>query len=73
MKDFKQLKVWEKAHQLALAIYKATAQFPKEELYGLTSQIAGQVCPFQQTLPKAVDETQMPSLPASCKSQWISQ
>jgi len=39
MKDFKQLKVWEKAHQLALAIYKATAQFPKEELYGLTSQI----------------------------------
>lgn len=39
MKDFRQLKVWEKAHQLALAIYKATASFPKEELYGLTSQI----------------------------------
>ena len=35
MKDFRQLKVWEKSHQLALAIYKAT----KEELYGLTSQI----------------------------------
>ena len=39
MKDFRQLKVWGKAHQLALAIYKATANFPKEELYGLTSQI----------------------------------
>ena len=39
MKDFRQLKVWEKAHQLALAIYKATKGFPKEELYGLTSQI----------------------------------
>lgn len=39
MKDFRQLKVWEKAHQLALAIYKATVNFPKEELYGLTSQI----------------------------------
>ena len=39
MKDFRQLKVWEKAHQLALAIYKATKEFPKEELYGLTSQI----------------------------------
>jgi four helix bundle protein len=39
MKDFRQLKVWEKLHQLALAIYKATKEFPKEELYGLTSQI----------------------------------
>src|SRR5574337_550909 len=39
MKDFRQLKVWEKSHQLALAIYKVAAQFPKEELYGLTSQI----------------------------------
>jgi len=39
MKDFRQLKVWEKSHQLALAIYKATKGFPKEELYGLTSQI----------------------------------
>jgi four helix bundle protein len=39
MKDFRQLKVWEKSHQLALAIYKTTKDFPKEELYGLTSQI----------------------------------
>ncbi len=39
MKDFRQLKVWKKAHQLALAVYKATKGFPKEELYGLTSQI----------------------------------
>lgn len=39
MKDFRQLKVWEKSHQLALAVYKTTKGFPKEELYGLTSQI----------------------------------
>ena len=39
MKDFRQLKVWEKSHQAALEIYKATKGFPKEELYGLTSQI----------------------------------
>ena len=39
MKDFRQLKVWEKSHQLALAIYKVTKKFPKEEVYGLTSQI----------------------------------
>lgn len=39
MKDFRKLKVWEKSHQLALAVYQATASFPKTEVYGLTSQI----------------------------------
>jgi four helix bundle protein len=39
MKDFKELKVWEKAHQLTLEVYKATQTFPRDELYGLTSQI----------------------------------
>ncbi|AOY80250.1 MULTISPECIES: four helix bundle protein [Moorena] len=39
MRDFKKLKVWEKAHHLTLSVYKATQVFPKEELYGLTSQI----------------------------------
>ena len=39
MRDFKELKVWEKAHHLTLAVYKATSTFPREELYGLTSQI----------------------------------
>jgi len=39
MKDFRTLKVWEKAHALTLAIYKATEQFPKHELYSLTNQI----------------------------------
>lgn len=39
MRDFRELKVWQKAHQLTLAVYKATRNFPREELYGLTSQI----------------------------------
>ncbi len=39
MRDFRELKVWEKAHELVLAVYRATGAFPKEELYGLTSQI----------------------------------
>jgi four helix bundle protein len=39
MKEFRRLMVWEKAHALALAIYRATAVFPKEETYGLTSQM----------------------------------
>jgi len=39
MKDFRQLKVCEKSHLLALAVYHATESFPREETYGLTSQI----------------------------------
>ena len=39
MKDFHELKVWQKAHQLTLAVYQITASFPREELYGLTSQL----------------------------------
>ena len=39
MKDYRNLKVWEKAHQTTLTIYRITAAFPKDELYGLTSQI----------------------------------
>jgi len=39
MKDFRKLIVWEKAHLLILKIYKLTVQYPREELYGLTSQI----------------------------------
>ncbi len=39
MRDFRELKVWERSHRLTLTVYGATATFPREELYGLTSQI----------------------------------
>ena len=39
VKDFHELKVWQKAHQLTLAVYQVTAGFPREERYGLTSQL----------------------------------
>lgn len=39
MKDFKDFKVWVKAHEVALAIYQSTRGFPREEVYGLTSQM----------------------------------
>jgi four helix bundle protein len=38
-KSFKELIVWQKAHQMVLDVYVATKSFPKEEMYGLTSQI----------------------------------
>ncbi len=39
MRDFRELKVWEKSHHLTLEVYRATRGFPGEELYGLTSQM----------------------------------
>lgn len=39
MQNFKELKVWEKAHQLTLDVYGLSSTFPKEELYGLTNQL----------------------------------
>ena len=39
MRDFRELKVWEKAHLFTLDIYKASLGFPDDERYGLTSQL----------------------------------
>lgn len=39
MKDFKELKVWSKAHELTVSIYGLTRSFPRDEIYGLTSQV----------------------------------
>ena len=39
MQDFRNLKVWGKAHALTLDVYKATKSFPRDEMYGLTSQL----------------------------------
>lgn len=39
MRDFKELKVWQKAHQLVLAVYRDTTAFPAEERFGLTAHL----------------------------------
>ena len=39
MRNYKDLRVWEEAHRLTLTVYKTTQAFPKEERFGLTSQI----------------------------------
>jgi four helix bundle protein len=39
MRDFKKYDVWQLSHSLTLEVYKLTATFPKEELFGVTSQI----------------------------------
>jgi four helix bundle protein len=37
--DFKKLKAWQKSHQLTLAVYRSTTNFPDRERFGLTGQL----------------------------------
>jgi four helix bundle protein len=39
VRDFKDLTFWQKAHQLTLSTYRVTADFPRSELFGITSQM----------------------------------
>lgn len=39
MRNFRDIQVWHKAHDLTLKVYKVTKSFPREETYGLTSQM----------------------------------
>jgi four helix bundle protein len=39
LKDFRKLEIWQKSYQLTLEIYKVTKTFPKDEMFGLTSQM----------------------------------
>ncbi|MFZ0137850.1 MAG: four helix bundle protein [Candidatus Sulfotelmatobacter sp.] len=39
MQNFRNLEVWERAHVLTLDVYQASKSFPREEMYGLTSQM----------------------------------
>ena len=48
MNYFKELKVWQKAIELVTNTYLKTQKFPKEEIYGLTSQKEDVRCPYHQ-------------------------
>ncbi|SFQ09625.1 four helix bundle protein [Parafilimonas terrae] len=39
MRDFQELNIWQRSHQLTLTVYTITASFPQQEIYTLTSQM----------------------------------
>ena len=39
MKEYRDLKIWVRSHRLTFELYRATRTFPKEEMFGVTSQI----------------------------------
>lgn len=50
VKNFFNLKVWQDAHRLTLHVYKATRDFPKEEMYGLTAQMRSAAASIQANI-----------------------
>lgn len=66
--SFRDLIVWQRALQLTVAIYKLTAAFPREELYGLTVQIRRAASPFHAISQRAKGE----ALLASSGNFWES-
>jgi four helix bundle protein len=58
--NFKELKIWQRSIQLAKEVYEITAKFPKEEKYGLTSQIQRSVVSISSNIAEGSGRTTMP-------------
>ncbi len=59
LKNYKELKVWQRSYQLCLEIYGITKRFPKEERYGLPSQIRRAVVSVPSNIAEAMGEKQL--------------
>jgi len=70
MKDFRDLKVWEKAHALVLECYEATKPFPREEISDSSLRFGEQQRQFLQTLRKAAAVGEMRNFTGFCRWLW---
>jgi four helix bundle protein len=52
LKNYRELKVWQRSYRLCLEIYKITKRFPNEERYGLTSQVRRAAASFPSNAPE---------------------
>jgi four helix bundle protein len=68
MKDFRNLQVWGKAHDLTLAVYRETKHFPKEELFGLTSQMRRCSASIGANIAEGCGRSGNAELHSSCRS-----
>jgi four helix bundle protein len=53
LKDFRSLKIWDRSHHLTLDIYRATANFPAEELEGVTGKLRRACASISATIAEA--------------------
>src|SRR5215469_11959184 len=69
MKDFRELKVWDKSHQLVLTSYKLTSSFPKQEIFGMVSQIRRCSASIPANIAEAADGWGTLNCTVSCRSR----
>ncbi len=62
---YKDLRVWQKADELALEIYRMTKKFPKDEIYGLTSQLRRAALSVPTNIVEGYEEKEIKSLQGS--------
>ena len=70
MQDYRKLAVWQLLHQLVLDVYQASAGFPPDELYGLTSQIKRTAASVPTNIRKVVGAKRPASFAGFCTLQW---
>jgi four helix bundle protein len=66
MRDFRKIQVWAKAHRLVVRLYQLTKAFPREELYGLTSQIRRAAASIPANIAEGCGRHTQPELARSC-------
>ncbi len=71
MQDFRDLQVWQKAHAVTLKLYQATGGFPRQELYGLVSQLRRAASSMGANMAEGCCRGATRILPASSKSRWV--
>jgi four helix bundle protein len=62
MQNYKDLKVWEKAHLFTLAIYEVIKNFPKDEIYSLTNQLRRSVSSIPTNIAEGCGKNSQPGL-----------
>jgi len=67
MSDYRRLLVWQQAHALTLEVYQATASFPKEELYGLASQLRRAAVSVAANIAEGTGRGTRPELARFCR------
>jgi four helix bundle protein len=63
MRNYRDLQVWGKAHNLTLELYRVSQRFPREEIYGITGQLRRAAVSIGQIWQKAADAEQVMNWP----------
>jgi four helix bundle protein len=68
MQDFRNLKVWKKAHELALLVYRLTADFPREETFDLRHSLRKTAVDIPASIAEGAGKTRDQEFAASIGS-----